>query len=602
MKSVQNKIGRSASGSEAMIPSLEQLNISAEFHPFISHLSEIARKKDRMPFIGRGKEIEAVMETLLRKLKKGIILVGNPGVGKTALITELANRINRGQVPGYLQGKVILELGLNSFLYSRKSNDLLAKDLEKLFSQITGNHDRVILFLDELQLQSVVSSPKIRKTNQIQGLLKAHIAARDLTIIAAATPEDFYKYFKSDEIMAANFSAILLNEPEKDEMLQILAGVKAYFERYYSLRIPASMFECIYTYAQRFIPNRAFPDKAIELLDISCSKAFLKKAKTLDCNFVYQSIADISRLPIGIVQLDPQVHYRCLLDYLKGASVNQTSALEEIARIIKLSKLEMAVNVMKPQGIFLFLGPAGIGKSFVAARIAEYLFGSEEKLRTIDLAGFKKAEDIDKLIGGEDTENTGVLIREIENHPFSVILFENIDEAHSSVLYFLGKTLNKGEIIDNFGKKHYLTNIIVILSLSAIGETKKGTTIGFVNSDLRSGEIIIAPKIMNVLDWVDEIIQFVPLNREHLNKIACIRLDKLAQELLHRYGCTFTVDPGLLDTIVEEAEQSGRFAHAVSDFIERDIRLPAMDIITKTDKKLNLRITIENKKARIEVV
>jgi ATP-dependent Clp protease ATP-binding subunit ClpA len=560
--------------------SLQGLNISVEFHPFISNLSDLARKKDRMPFIGREKEIEAVLETLLRKLKKNIILVGKPGVGKTALITELAKRINCGQVPDPLQGKVILELALNSFLYSRRSSDLLAKDFEKLFSQIIGNQGRVILFLDELQLQSMASTPKLGKMNHIQGLLKARIAARDLSIIAAATPEDYAKYFKSDEIIAASFSAILLNEPEKKEMLEILAGVKLYFERYYGLRISAGLFECIYTYAQRFIPSRAFPDKAIELLDISCSKASLKKAKTLDGNFIYQSIAGISRLPIGIVQLDPEVHYRCLLDYLKGASVDQISALEEIARIIKLSKLEMAVNVMKPQGIFLFLGPAGIGKSFVAGRIAEYLFGSVEKLRTIDLAGFNKAEDLDKLIGAAGSKNAGVLIREIENHPFSVLLFENIDEAHASILYFLGKTLSQGEIIDDFGKKHYLANII----------------------DPRSGTIIIAPKIMNVLDWVDEIIQFAPLHTEHLNKIARIHLDELARELLQRYDCKLTADPGLPSTVVEAAEKSGRFAHAVSEFIDRDIRLPVMDIITKTDKKLNLRITIVKKRVHIEVI
>jgi ATP-dependent Clp protease ATP-binding subunit ClpA len=581
--------------------SLQALGIGAEFQPFISNLSDLARKKDRMPFIGREKEIEAVMETLLRKLKKGIILVGNPGVGKTALITELARRINRGQVPGFLHGKVILELALNSFLYSRKSGGLLAKDFERLFAQVKGNRERVILFLDELQLQSMVNTLKPGKTNHIQELLKTHFASRDLTIIAAATPEDYYKYLKSDEIIAANFSAILLNEPEKNEMLDMLAGVKNYFERYYRLRIPAGLFESIFTLAQRFIPARAFPDKAIELLDISCSKASLKGAKTLADDFIYQSVASISRLPLGIVRLDPQVHYRCLLDYLKGASVDQVSALEEIARIIKLSKLEMAVNAMKPQGIFLFLGPAGIGKSFVAARLAEYLFGSVEKLRRIDLADFKKAEDIEKLVGADGRENAGTLVHEIENHPFSVLLLENIDEAHASVLYFLGKTLSRGEIVDRFGKKHYLANIIVILSLSAIGEERKDATIGFV-SDPRSGSIVIAPKIMNVLDWVDEIIQFAPLTREHLKRIAGIRLDELARELLRRHGCRLGAGPGLLDTIAEEAERSGRFAHAVSEFIEREVRLPAMDIITKTEKKLKLQVTIDKKRVHIEAV
>ena len=582
--------------------SLQALNIAVEFHPFISHLSDLAREKDRMPFIGREKEIEAVVETLLRKLKKGIILVGHPGVGKTALITELARRINRGRVPGPLQGKVILELALNSFLYSGKSGDLLAKDFEKLFAQIKSNHERVILFLDELQLPSMVGTARPKKINHIQELLKAHFASRELTIIAAASPEDFYKYFKSDETIAAHFSAILLNEPEKKEMLKILAGVKTYFERYYHLRIPAGLFEDMYAFAQRFIPARAFPDKAIELLDISCSKASLKKAKTLAVHFIHQSVAAISRLPIGIVQLDPQVHYRYLLDYLKGASVDQLSALEEIARIIKLARLETAVNAMKPQGIFLFLGPTGIGKSFVAARIAEYLFGSVEKLRRIDLADFKKAEDIGKLTGGPGMEDTGLLIREIESHPFSVLLFENIDEGHSAVLYFLGKTLSRGEIIDHFGKKHCLANIIVILSLSAIGEEKKGATIGFVSGEPRSGTITIEPKIMNVLDWVDEIIQFAPLDRGHLEQIARIRLDELAREVRQRHGCKFSVDPVLLDTVVEAAVKSGRYAHTVSEFVEREIRLALMDVITKTEKKLKLRIGIEKKRVLIKTV
>ena len=580
--------------------SLQALNISDRFHPYITNLSELARKKDRMPFIGREKEIEALLETLLRKLKKNIILVGKPGVGKTALITELARRINSVRIPGSLRGKIVLELGLNAFLYSRKSSELLAKDVEELFSRIAANGDRVILFLDELQLPSTSGAAKPGKVNHVQGLLRAQFASRDLTIIAAATAEDYYKYIQSDETIAANFSAILLSEPEKKAMLKILAGVKGYFERYYGLRIPACLFERIYTFSQRFIPTRAFPDKAIELLDISCSKASLKKAKTLDESYIVQSVAAISRLPLGIVRLDPQVHYRCLLDYLKGASVDQVSALEEIARIIKLAKLETAANAMRPQGIFLFLGPAGIGKSFVAARIAEYLFGSVEKLRKIDLAEFAKAEDMAKLVGGANGENTGLLISEIENHPFSVLLFENIDDAHASILYFLGKTLSRGEVIDPLGKKHFLANIIVILSLSAIGQEQKGATIGFVGNGPRKGTIVIEPKIMNVLDWVDEIIQFAPLNADDVKKIAVIHLETLSRELLRRYGCRLTLDAGVLSMLVDAAERSGRFAHAVSEFIEREIRLPVMDRITRTDRKLNLRVRVEKNRVRID--
>jgi ATP-dependent Clp protease ATP-binding subunit ClpA len=581
---------------------LESLGISPEFHPFISNLSDEARKKDRMPFIGRENEIEAVLETLLRKLKNNIILVGRPGVGKTALITELARRINGGRVPPSLRGKVILELALESFSFSRKSNDLLARDFEKLFTEIGALGDRVILFLDELRLQPRAAGAKATRSDHLVGLLKTHLAAREPVIIAAATAEEYYQAITHDEVFGASFSAIQLNEPGKKEMLAILNGVKGHFERYYGLKIPSALFERIHTCALRFNPTRAFPDKAIELLDISCSKACLKKAKTLADAFIFQSTAAMSRLPVGIVRLDPQVHYRHLLDYLKDVSADQEKALEEIARIIKLSKLETTVRSMRPQGIFLFLGPTGTGKSFVAARIAEYLFGSVEKLRTIDLAAYGRAEDLERLVGGRGAHHPGQLIQEIDNHPFSVLFLENVNEAHAVILGFLGKTLKQGEIVDELGKKHFLTSTIVILSLSAIGEKKKDATIGFINGDSRSPTMVIEPKIMSVLDWMDEIIQFAPLSARHLKKIADQRLKELAGQLRRRYGCRISVDPVLLRTMSEAAARSGRFAHAVTEYIERQIRLPLVDMITRTDSRLHLRVGIDKGRVRIENV
>ncbi|MCU0275990.1 MAG: AAA family ATPase [Acidobacteria bacterium] len=572
---------------------MAELHISPEFVPFISHLSDLARSRERMPFVGRETELEALMETLQRKLKKNIILVGKPGVGKTALVTELADRINRGEVPANLRGKVILELSLTSFFYSRESADLLAKDFEKLLAEVRRNGHRVILFLDELHGWAQ------GRGGQIQGLLRAHIADRELLVIAAAAPEVYAKHIKSDEIMAANFSAILLNEPEKEEMLTILRGVKRHFEGYYGLVISDALFESVYSLSLRFIPTRAFPDKAIELLDISCSKAALKKASALDREHVFQSISDISRLPIAIIRLDPQAQARGLLDFLQREVVNQASALEEIARIIKLARLETRANVLKPEGIFLFLGPTGVGKSFIAAKIAAYLFGGPEKLRVIDLAGFKKPEDAERLVRGDDEGGSGPLLREIESHPFAVILFENIEEAHSAVLYALGKILTKGEVVDPLGKRHCLANLIFILSLTEIGEERKGSAIGFVRVDPSSGQIIIAPKIMNVLDWVDEIIQFTPLTPEHLQRITAIQMAELRRDLGQRYRCRLDVDDEVLQAMANEAEKSGRFAHAIAEFIEREVRLPAVDLVTRTDRELRLRVMLEDGRVRI---
>ncbi|MBN2347022.1 MAG: ATP-dependent Clp protease ATP-binding subunit [Candidatus Aminicenantes bacterium] len=582
-------------------PTLDQLGISRDFHPFICHLSEAARNPERMPFIGREKELEALMETLLRKLKKDIVLVGKPGVGKTALVTELADRINRGRVPANLRGKVILELALNSFCYSRESADRLAKDFERLLAQIRKHGGRIILFLDEMPPRAQGADAPQGRGGHLHGLLKAHIADRELLVIAAATPEEYDKYFKSDETLAASFSAILLSEPEKEEMLSILAGVKGHFEEYYKLSIPDRLFESIHALALRFIPTRAFPDKAIELLDIACSKAALRKARVLDSEHVYQSVSAVSKLPIEIVCLDPQAHYRGMLEFLRGAAVDQESALEEISRIIRLARLETAADGARPESIFLFLGPTGVGKSFVAAQIATYLFGGREKLRLIDLAAYKKAEDVAKLVRGDHDGGAGALIREVENHPFSVILFENVEEAHSAVLYFLGKVLGRGEIVDDRGQRHSLANIIFVLSLTGIGELRQGSAIGFVKVDPRSGRVVIPPKIMNVLDWVDEIIQFSALSPEHLEKIAAIQLEALARDMRGRYRCRLRFADGLPRFVAGIAGASGRYAHAVSEFIEREIRLPAVDIVTKTDKPLSLRVFLEKKRLRIAV-
>ncbi len=572
-----------------MSPSLEQLDISAEFHPFINHLSELARGQGRMPFIGREKELEALLETLQRRLKKNIILVGKPGVGKTALVTELADRINRGRVPANLKGKVILELSLTSFFYSRESADSLAKDFEKLIAEVRRHGERIILFLDELHGEPLAG--QAGRAAQVQGLLKAHVAERELQVIAAATPEDYHRHIKGDEVLAANFSAILLNEPEKEEMLSILRGVRRHFEDYYRLAIPEPLFASVYALAQRFIPMRAFPDKAIELLDVSCSKAALKKAKALDGGHVHQSVSALARLPIEIVRLDPQEQARGLLDFLRGAAVNQADALEEIARIVKLARLETRVSSQRPEGVFLFLGPTGVGKSFVAAKLAEYLFGGADKLRVIDLAGFKRAEDAPRLVGGG--VGAGALAREAENHPFAVILFENIEEAHSAVLDFLGKALARGEVVDDAGKRHPLSGLLFVLSLTGIGEAKKGSAIGFVKVDPRSGEVIIAPKIMNVLDWVDEIVQFTPLAVEHLERIAALRAQEIVGELSARYRCRLAFAAGVLQELAAEAERSGRYAHAVHEFLERAVRLPAIDIVTKSDRETRLRVVFE---------
>lgn len=580
---------------------LDKLNISKEFHSFLDNLSEKAKNEERIPFVGRETVIEAVMETLLRKLKNNLLLIGKAGVGKTALITELASRINHGQAPRFLKGKIILELSMNTFFYSKESTKTLVKNLEQLFSEIRKNKDKIILFLNEMQMQSIAGSTKTDQSNQIQNLLKSYIANRELTMIAATSPENYYKTIKNDEILSLNFSPVHINEPERKEMLEILEGVQTYFENYYSLKIPKRMFEKIYTLSKKFIPYRSYPHKAIDLLDISCSKASLKHANTLSETYIYQSISTISKLPIEIVKLDPQEHYKEILDFLRKNVVNQREALEELSRIIRLSILETDIDQTRPACIFLFLGASGVGKSHVAAQIAQYLFGSIEKFRIIDLEDYKEPADIQKLIGNKKNPN-GALIQEVENHPFSVILFENIEEAHPSVLFFLGKILNKGEVVDHLGKKHYLSNIVFVLNLTSIGEERTESHIGFVKGNKISNELIIAPKIMNVLDWVDEIIEFPPLTEVHLKQIVKKNLSRLKQEIKAKYKTDIRINDNVISAISQVSYERGSFAHSAIEIIEREIKLKLLDMITKNDRKPKYNIGIRSDRIEIKSV
>jgi ATP-dependent Clp protease ATP-binding subunit ClpC len=578
-----------------MSRTLENLKISSEFHPFLKNLSELAERKERMPFIGREKEIEMVMESLLRKLKNNLLLIGKPGVGKTALITEIASRINRGKVPRSLEQKTILELSMNTFLYSRESVECLIKDFEKLFSEVLGNRDKIIFFLDEMQLQSIIGMDKADEFRQIQTLLKSYLANRELNVIAATTPENYYKFIKHDEVLSLSFSPVFINEPNEKEMLTILKGLKPYFEHYYALRIEEYIFEKIYLLARNFIPHRAFPHKAIDLLDMSCSKSSLKGKGKLGENFLFQSVSDISKLRLGIVKLDPYKHSRGIHDYLKKHVINQQAALSEISRIIKLFRLEKEKNDNRPEGIFLFLGATGVGKSYIALRIAEYLFGSESKLRIIDLDDYRTPAGIRKLIGDSQSA-AGTLIREIEDHPFSVILFENIDDAHFQVLDFLGKVLGKGYVVDAFGKKYFLSNIIFILNLTQIGSAETVTPIGFFPGNSTSGKLVIPNKIMNVLDWVDEIIEFVPLSEKDLKAIAREKADSLKKEINKNFRLKIIIDESVLDIIAARALNDGRFAHSVSRIIEREIRIKLMDIITRSDSHKTIRVGLRSRK------
>ncbi|MEN8222848.1 MAG: AAA family ATPase [Acidobacteriota bacterium] len=576
-----------------------ELSISDKYHPFLENLSEQAENSERIPFVGREEELEAVMETLLRKLKSNLLLVGKPGVGKTALITELAARINSGKVHPSLKGKVIFELSMNRFFFKGESGDNLVSEFEGLFGELISNRDKIILFLNEMEIGSIAGIEEKKNSSGIQNLLKSYFINRELKLIGATTPDYYYRFMKSDDFLSMNFSTVFLEEPDQNVVLDILSGISPYFENYYSIKIKKKILSKIFELSKRFVPHRNFPGKGVELLDSSCSKASVKGEKELKIGHIYKSLSDITKLPPEIIKLDPVKHASGILSYLKKRIVNQSLALEEVARIIKLSRFEADKAGSRAEGVFLFLGPPGVGKSYIAREIAEYLFGSREKLRAIDLSEYKSPEDVEKLISGPDGE-MGELIREFELHPFSVIYFENIDKTHTSTLEFLRDVLDKGEVLDSSGKKYCVSNKIFVFSLTRIGDEVSKSQIGFVKGNKMLSRIVIPSKIINVLDWVDEIIEFSPLGKESLEKIAVNEMEEIADEIGDKFFKTLVFDKKISKILSAEAEKRGGSAHIIVEFVEREIRSVVIDYVTGKNIRSD-KLYIKFKNNRIEI-
>ncbi len=581
---------------------IKNISLSDKFLPFLENLSEKARSKDRVPFIGRKDVLEAVMETLLRKLKNKLLLVGKPGVGKTALITELASVINSGKVHPTLRGRTVFELSMNRFFFSNESREKFKDDLELLFSELKENSDKIIIFLDEMVIEAFAGVEKDIKKNQITNILKSYFLSRELIIIAATTPDYYYKFINNDDFFSINFSSLFLKEPDEKEMMEILSGISHNFSSYYSLKIGKKELETIYTMAKRFMLHRAFPGKAVELLDISCSKASVKGEKKLKANNIYLTIGEKTRLPVKIVESDPVKQVDGLLKYLKNSVVNQSPAIEELVRVIKLSRMEIENGSRNSGSVFLFLGPPGVGKSFTAGKISEYLFGGKEKLRTIDLREYGSPEDISRFVVDKEG-NMGSLVKELEFNPFSLILFENIEFAHPSVLSFLVKTIKFGEIIDEKGKKYYFLHNIFIFSLTRIGEKIFENRIGFIKAGKESGELIIPSKIMNLLENVDEIIEFAPIDEVGLKKIVEKEINALKADMEEMFPCKLNFDKNIFEVLAHQSAVSGGSAHKMNEFIEREIRGRLLSILSaKKRKKCSLKIFFKDNMLNIEAI
>lgn len=502
----------------------KDMNISGLLNYGVN-LSEKAELSLLDPLIGRESELKRIVQTLARRRKNNPCLIGYPGVGKTAIIEGLANKIASSDVPNSLLNKKIVTLDLTSLIAGSKYRGDFENRLKNVINELVNNKD-VILFIDEIH--TIVGAGGAEGAIDASNILKPYLARGDIQIIGATTFNEYTKHIEKDSALERRFQPITIDEPNEKETVSIFLGIKEHYEIHHNIKIPDEVIKKAVTLSCRYIHDRFLPDKAIDLIDEACSKVQMKNKITsptlnlinqklsrleetkkialqngdlflvnnikaeelvekekidkinsfmhfstpiLSISDVYSVISDWTKIP---VEDNMELDINHLENYLKDSIIGQDDAIKALSKSIKRNKVGLN-DPSKPLGTFLFLGPTGVGKTELCKSLSKALFGSENDMIRFDMSEYMEKHSVSKLIGsppgyvGYDEE--GLLTEKVRRKPYSILLLDEIEKADNSILNILLQILDDGILTDSKGRKIDFKNTIIIMT-SNIGSKK----------------------------------------------------------------------------------------------------------------------------------
>ncbi len=520
-------------------------------------LVERARQGKMDPVIGREKEIDSLLETLARRTKNNPVLVGEPGVGKTAIVEGLAQRIAKGLVPGRLGRIKLLELSIADLVAGTQYRGDFELRIQKLVEETSKDPD-VVLFIDEIH--TILSAGGQAGTGDAASLLKPHLARGDLRCVGATTTDEYRKFIEKDRALVRRFQAINVPEPSPDECMKILDGLKGGLEQHHGVSIDTSALLASIQLSRRYLPERLLPDKALDLLDQACARKMLRShatgaPRTVAAADVLSILRDQLGKKLGAVAEDESERLLGIEGYLKSRVVGQDHVAKRVAERILLTRRQLQFRPERPAGVFLFLGPTGVGKTEVARGLAEYLFGSQDQLLRYDLSEFSEPHSVARIVGsppgyvGYDDEGHQ-LTSKVRSNPQAILLLDEIEKAHPAVLNLFLQVFEDGRLTDAQGRTVSFSEVTIILT-SNIGADafRRREAIGFAKVEEQTPEetreaarAILKDRLpLELLNRMDELLVFNPLGREQILQIA-ERLVARATERFQKEGKTIDVD------------------------------------------------------------
>lgn len=650
-------------------------NLSENLKKFAKNLNEMAEAGKIDPVIGREDEVERVIQILLRRTKNNPILIGDPGVGKTAIIEGLAQRIVDGKVPFVMKEKTIVSLDLASMIAGTKYRGDFEERLKKLFEELEQRED-VVLFIDEFHM--VLGAGASEGSMDAANILKPILAKGDIQIIGATTIDEYRKHVEKDQALTRRMQPVHVEEPNKDDTIKIIEGLKDKYEDHHKVEITDEAIKAAVDLSQRYIQDRFLPDKAIDVIDEACSKERIKnykenknqvskkeildklieeknmaineqnfeKAASLrdqinetreklekeknedkkDLKISFDEVAKIvsswSKVPITKLTEDEKQKYMDLDIDLKKEVIGQDKAIDKISHAIKRARVGLK-DPKKPIGSFIFVGPTGVGKTYLAKSLAKNLFGDMDNLIRMDMSEYMEKFAVSRLVGSPPGyvgyEEGGQLTEAVRKHPYSVILFDEIEKAHPDIFNLLLQILDDGRLTDGQGRTVDFKNTIIIMTSNVgVSSLNQNPKIGFGTGDVEkeiddSNKEIINKAIKNAfapefLNRLDDIIMFNSLDKNAIKEITKILLEE-TKERLKNLGIEINYNKRVVDLLSEggfSKEYGARpLERHITNKIDNQLAEEILEGKLSKDMKINLtvkegKINFANKKEKIK--
>jgi ATP-dependent Clp protease ATP-binding subunit ClpC len=585
---------------------------------FSRDLNKLAEEGKLDPVVGREKEIMRIAQILSRRKKNNPIIVGEPGCGKTAIVEGLAMKIYEGDCPKNLSDKRILSLDMNSIVAGTKYRGQFEERMKVIIEELQ-NSPNIIIFIDEIH--TIVGAGSSSGSLDASNIFKPALARGEIQCVGATTLDEYRKNFEKDGALERRFQKVIVDPSTKEETLVILKNSKEKYEGHHKVTYSDEILDLCVELADRYITDREFPDKAFDILDevgarsqvdIKLPEVIEKlkqqasdikqekidviksqrfemaaelrdkerkiltkleeekkkfdeeltiKKKEISPELVYEVVSNMTKIPVSKITIDETKSLINLNETLNNLVIGQEEAVTKISKAIRRNRVGIK-DPNRPIGSFIFLGSTGVGKTFLAKKLAKEIFGSEDNMIRVDMSEYQEKHTISRLIGSPPGyvghEEGGQLTEQVKNKPYSVILFDEIEKANKDIFSTLLQMLDDGHLTDSLGRKINFKNCLIIMT-SNIGVRKLqdfGSGVGFKKSDYIEEEQkrdilkkemskFFAPEFLN---RIDDVIIFNSLKKEHIDKIVKLEVDILIKRL-DKMKYKFNVDDSVIDLI-----------------------------------------------------